>query len=127
MPLLYREAPLNSIWEGSGNVICLDVLRTLARDKPARERLDGELAAARGRSPALRRRPWTTCRQPGPAQPPEAEARWFVERLATLLAAAVLLREGAEPAAEAYRRDAGRRRGRPRSPAPGRRGSTARA
>ena len=53
VPLLYREAPLNSIWEGSGNVICLDVLRTLARDRAARERLDAELAAARGRSPAL--------------------------------------------------------------------------
>src|SRR5262249_22636592 len=32
MPRLYREAPLNSIWEGSGNVICLDVLRAIQRD-----------------------------------------------------------------------------------------------
>ncbi len=31
MPRLYREAPVNSIWEGSGNVICLDVLRALLR------------------------------------------------------------------------------------------------
>ena len=46
MPLLYREAPLNSIWEGSGNVICLDVLRTLAA-----RRAGGGAAAggARGR------------------------------------------------------------------------------
>src|SRR5213596_931555 len=35
MPRLYREAPLNSIWEGSGNVICLDVLRALAKEPPA--------------------------------------------------------------------------------------------
>ncbi len=35
MPRLYRQAPLNGIWEGSGNVICLDVLRTLARDPAA--------------------------------------------------------------------------------------------
>jgi putative acyl-CoA dehydrogenase len=101
LPLLYREAPLNSIWEGSGNVICLDVLRTLAKDRAARERLDAELAAARGRSPLYDRglddlgRAW-------PDRPPESEARWFVERLATLLAASVLLRDGVEPAAEAY-------------------------
>ena len=101
MPLLYREAPLNSIWEGSGNVICLDVLRSLARDPEARARLDAELDAGRGRDPgydagldALARR-W-------PDAVPEAEARWFVERLATLLAGAVLLRSGAEPVAEAY-------------------------
>ena len=101
LPLLYREAPLNSIWEGSGNVICLDVLRTLAKDKPARERLEGELAAARGLSPRYDRA-MDDLAATWPGEPPEAEARWFVERLATLLAAAVLLREGAEPAAEAY-------------------------
>ena len=101
MPLLYREAPLNAIWEGSGNVICLDVLRTLARDREARARLDAELDAGRGADPgydagldALARR-W-------PGEVPEGEARWFVERLATLLTAAVLLRAGAAPVAEAY-------------------------
>ena len=38
MPRLYREAPLNSIWEGSGNVICLDVLRAMAREPASRSR-----------------------------------------------------------------------------------------
>jgi putative acyl-CoA dehydrogenase len=101
MPLLYREAPLNSIWEGSGNVICLDVLRTLARDAEARRRLDAELGAARGgdrrydAAVAALARGW-------PDTVPEGEARWFVERLATLLAAAVLLRAGVAPVAEAY-------------------------
>jgi putative acyl-CoA dehydrogenase len=101
MSLLYREAPLNSIWEGSGNVICLDVLRSLGREPEAVERLAAELDAARGSNPdydaAL-----VDLRARWPAPPPETEARWFVERLATLLAAAVLLREGAEPVAEAY-------------------------
>jgi putative acyl-CoA dehydrogenase len=101
LPLLYREAPLNSIWEGSGNVICLDVLRTLARDKAARESLMAELAAARGRSPRYDRG-LDDLAAAWPGEPPEAEARWFAERLATLLAASVLLREGAEPVAEAY-------------------------
>ena len=101
MPLLYREAPLNSIWEGSGNVICLDVLRTLARDTDARTGLDAELDAARGHGSAYDaalddfRRRW-----PEPAA--ETEARLYVERLATLLAAAVLLRAEVEPVAEAY-------------------------
>ena len=43
MPRLYREAPVNSIWEGSGNVMCLDVLRALARTPNAGEMLAAEL------------------------------------------------------------------------------------
>ena len=93
MPLLYREAPLNSIWEGSGNVICLDVLRTLAGTEAARERLTPSWrrrAAARPRYD----RGMDELMRTWPDLPPEAEARWFVERLATLLAASVLLRDG---------------------------------
>src|SRR5256885_15874610 len=48
MPRLYREAPLNSIWEGSGNVICLDVLRALGKEPEAVEALLAELARTRG-------------------------------------------------------------------------------
>jgi putative acyl-CoA dehydrogenase len=100
MPLYYREAPLNSIWEGSGNVICLDVLRTLAREPEARARLLEELEAGRGRSAAYAAElDWTLRRWPQAA--PEAEARWFVERLATLLAAAVLL-QGDPAVADAF-------------------------
>ena len=43
MPRLYREAPLNSVWEGSGNVICLDVLRALRREPETRDAILGEL------------------------------------------------------------------------------------
>jgi putative acyl-CoA dehydrogenase len=90
LPMLYREAPLNSIWEGSGNVICLDILRTLAREPAAGEQLNARLDAARGQDArfdaalAAHRDRW-------PALPPEAEARWFAESLAQLLTAAVLL------------------------------------
>lgn len=45
---LYREAPVNSIWEGSGNVVCLDVVRALVREREAAETLQGELREARG-------------------------------------------------------------------------------
>jgi putative acyl-CoA dehydrogenase len=47
MPRLYREAPVNSIWEGSGNIMCLDVLRALERTPNAVEVLRRELAEAR--------------------------------------------------------------------------------
>jgi putative acyl-CoA dehydrogenase len=50
---LYREFPVNSIWEGSGNVMCLDLLRALARQPETRVALAGELAEAKGMAPAL--------------------------------------------------------------------------
>ena len=50
MPRLYREAPLNSIWEGSGNVMCLDVLRALPKEPEAAPALFAELDESRGRA-----------------------------------------------------------------------------
>ncbi|MFO1142339.1 MAG: acyl-CoA dehydrogenase family protein [Amaricoccus sp.] len=101
LPLLYREAPLNSIWEGSGNVICLDVLRSLARDTDARQALFEALDAQRGRHPGYDAG-LDRLRAAWPDLPPEGEARLYVERLATLLAAATLVDVGTEPVAEAY-------------------------
>jgi putative acyl-CoA dehydrogenase len=101
MPLLYREAPLNGIWEGSGNVICLDILRTLARDPLAAETLRAELTAALGTDPrydaALKAH---SDRWPG--LPPEAEARWFAERTALLLQAALLIRHAPPAVSDAF-------------------------
>jgi putative acyl-CoA dehydrogenase len=101
LPMLYREAPLNGLWEGSGNVICLDILRTLAKEPRAGGVLAAELDGARGADRRFdaaleaHRARWT-----GP--PPEAEARVFVERTAILLTAAVLLREAPSAVAESY-------------------------
>ncbi|OQS44489.1 acyl-CoA dehydrogenase family protein [Chromobacterium haemolyticum] len=53
MARLYREAPLNSIWEGSGNVMCLDVIRALQREPEAWQALLEDLAALSGGEPAL--------------------------------------------------------------------------
>ena len=92
MPMLYREAPLNSIWEGSGNVICLDILRTIVKEPDAAAQLDSQLDRARGLDPqfgsalAAHRARW-------PGIPPEAEARWFAESLATLLTASIMLEQ----------------------------------
>jgi putative acyl-CoA dehydrogenase len=97
LPMLYREAPLNSIWEGSGNVICLDILRTLTREPEAGAQLAARLDAVRGLDPhhdaalAAHRARW-----PGPV--PEGQARWFAESLALLLTGAAML-EGAHPLA----------------------------
>ncbi|WP_010139182.1 acyl-CoA dehydrogenase family protein [Oceanicola sp. S124] len=101
LPLLYREAPLNGIWEGSGNVICLDILRTLAKEPLAAETLRTELQAATGADPrydaALKAHlaRW-------PALPPEAEARWFAERLALLLQASLLIRHAPAAVSDAF-------------------------
>ena len=80
LPRIYREAPLNSIWEGSGNVTALDVLRALARTEGAAEALLTELGAAAGADapldaaiadrsgtwPPWRRRPaWRHSTRPG--------------------------------------------------------------
>jgi len=101
LPMLFRETPLNSIWEGSGNVICLDVLRALSRDGAAAEALRDELAAATGASrsydAALRAH-----QDRWPKLPEEGEARWFVESLATLLTASVLLRDAPSPVGDGY-------------------------
>lgn len=55
MPRLYREAPLNGIWEGSGNVICLDVLRALQKSAGCLELLLSQIEIARGQDPYLDR------------------------------------------------------------------------
>ena len=101
MPLLYREAPLNSIWEGSGNVICLDILRTLARDEVAADVLRDELQAAVG---ADRRYDEVLKAhfERWPGLPEEAEARWFAENMATLLAASQLIRHAPVAVADGY-------------------------
>ncbi|MFN6979792.1 MAG: acyl-CoA dehydrogenase family protein, partial [Gemmobacter sp.] len=101
LPMLYREAPLNGIWEGSGNVIALDILRTLAREPGASAALAARLDAAAGTDRAYdaalaaHRARW-------PGLPPEAEARWFAERLAVLLTASVLIRGGDAAVADGY-------------------------
>ncbi|WP_102227202.1 acyl-CoA dehydrogenase family protein [Acidimangrovimonas sediminis] len=101
MPWLYREAPLNGIWEGSGNVICLDILRTLAREPAAAEAVAAELLSAtgadRGYDAALKAH---ADRWPG--LPEEAEARWFAESLASLLTAATLIRHAPAAVADGY-------------------------
>lgn len=102
MPRLYREAPVNSIWEGSGNVICLDVLRALTREPESVEALVAELAAARGQD--RRYDQFVKHLQEALANKADMEsrARRLVEDLALALQAALLLKHGPAPVADAF-------------------------
>jgi putative acyl-CoA dehydrogenase len=100
LPRLYRQAPLNSIWEGSGNIQCLDVLRALAREPETGAALLGELEAASGMHPGFDSA-FADVRTAIGNPPGEADARRLVERLALLLQGAVLLRAGS-PVAMAF-------------------------
>jgi putative acyl-CoA dehydrogenase len=89
MPRLYRQAPLNSIWEGSGNVICLDILRALERDPNTGQALIAELERAGGAHGALDRTIAAVKeRIARPAE--ESGARQLAENLALSLQAAAL-------------------------------------
>jgi putative acyl-CoA dehydrogenase len=101
LPRLYRQAPLNSIWEGSGNIQCLDVLRALAREPQARTALLAELDAALGRHVMLDAAAASLRKAIDEGNAGESGARMLAERLALALQAAVLLRAG-NPLADAF-------------------------
>jgi putative acyl-CoA dehydrogenase len=86
---LYREAPVNAIWEGSGNVMCLDVLRALSREGEAGRALVEDLAGEAAHLPGAGEAAAFIARALGGADA-EAHARGAVERLAQLAAAAAL-------------------------------------
>jgi putative acyl-CoA dehydrogenase len=105
MPRLYREAPLNSIWEGAGNVNSLDVLRVLARQPESLQALLDEVAPARAAEPRLDRAAAAVERDLAAAADPvglQAGARRLVERLAVLLQGALLVRHGHPAVADAF-------------------------
>lgn len=100
---LYREAPVNSIWEGSGNVMCLDVLRVLARHPESVAALREELAYARGASRNYDAAVDGLERALGqPAEALEANARWLAQRMAQCLQASLLLRHAPTPVADTF-------------------------
>ena len=100
LPRLYRQSPLNGIWEGSGNVQCLDVLRALARNPEAAEVVRAEVAAAAGAEPRLA----AAARRLDAelAAPSEAGARRLVETAALVLQAALLVAHAPGAVADAF-------------------------
>jgi putative acyl-CoA dehydrogenase len=101
MPRLYRQAPLNSIWEGSGNVQCLDVLRTMATTRGALDAFFAEVGEASGDSSLD---PYVARLRSDLADVADIEtrARSLVERLALALQGSLLLRFGDAAVADAF-------------------------
>jgi len=105
MPRLYREAPLYSIWEGSGNVICLDILRALAKEAGAVEALMEELQqAAKGHQgfDAFIADIEAELARAKSGVYPQAEARRLAEKIALALQASLLIRHGAPAVTDAF-------------------------
>ena len=99
---LYRELPVNSIWEGSGNVMCLDVLRALARSPDAGEALSAELALADGLHETFDRYAARLLTDLQTAQVEQFGARILAERIVLALQAALLLRHAPAFVAQAF-------------------------
>jgi putative acyl-CoA dehydrogenase len=100
MPRLYREAPLVSIWEGSGNVAALDVLRAMVKQPDSVDALLTEIDEASGADPRL---DVAVSRLKADLRTPdEFSARRLVENIALTLQGALLVRHGAPAVADAY-------------------------
>ena len=101
LPRLYREAPLNSIWEGSGNVICLDILRAMNKEPEAVESVLDEIRLARGSD--RRFDAFTKILEKDLTEPvAELEARLLAERLALALQASLLIRNSIPEVADVF-------------------------
>jgi putative acyl-CoA dehydrogenase len=102
LPRLFRESPLNSIWEGSGNVICLDVLRAIANEPGSMEALFDEIDRGRGgdgrldEAAARLRSNWKSLA----AEP--NQARRLVEQLALVLQGSLVVRHSPTDVADAF-------------------------
>ena len=100
MPRLYREAPLASIWEGSGNVAALDALRALIRQPETAEALFAELDQAAGADRRLDQAAASLHKDL--TDPSEARARYLAEAIALALQGALLVRYGHPAVADAF-------------------------
>jgi putative acyl-CoA dehydrogenase len=102
MPRIFRETPLNSIWEGSGNVNALDVLRAMVRTPAAVDAFFGELELASGAEPRLDAYVREIRSELIDLADIEFRARRVVERMALALQASVLVRHGDPAVADAF-------------------------
>jgi putative acyl-CoA dehydrogenase len=103
LPRLYREAPVNAIWEGSGNIMALDVLRAASRDRDAAHGVLAELAREAQGLPGVEQS--AKCIESGLAGPDaEGASRIVTQELAALATAAALARCAPGEIAEAFAR-----------------------
>lgn len=100
LPRLYREMPVNSIWEGSGNIMSLDVLRAWTKSSAVQEAVLQEFGEVKGQNRHFDRQWRQLMQQLRKGQ--EAQGRSMTAQLFNLFAAAQLLRSAAPPVAEAW-------------------------
>ena len=100
MPRLYREMPVNSIWEGSGNIMCLDVLRVLAKQSGVAELLQAEYQAVKGLDRHFDRA-WRQLLQLL-RRPSEAQGREIARQLWLIGSGMQILRYSSPPVAQAW-------------------------
>jgi len=102
MPRLFRESPVNAIWEGSGNVQCLDVLRAMQKTPAVVEAFFSEVARARGAHPTLDR--WVVALRSDLRDLADAEyrARDLVDRMALAIQAALLVQHAPGAVADGF-------------------------
>ncbi len=102
MPRIYREAPLNGIWEGPGNVISLDILRAFRKDALGGDAYFAELEAVRGADRRLDTAIDEVRRLVVDEHLPEIRARYLAERMAIAMQAAQLVRHAPSFVADAF-------------------------
>lgn len=102
LPRLYREAPVNSIWEGSGNVQCLDVLRAIGRESNTLDVLLATIERGRGNDGDLDHQINNLKSAFADPDSFEVHARQIVEQCALLLQAVLLVETGNQAVAEAF-------------------------
>ena len=102
MPRLYREAPVNTIWEGSGNVQCLDVLRAISKTPAVIDAFFAEVAQARGANAALDQLVAGLLKDLRNVRDVEYRARDLVDRMALSLQASLLIRHAPSFVSDAF-------------------------
>ena len=102
MPRLYREAPVNTIWEGSGNVQCLDVLRAIAKTPAVLDAFFAEVGEARGANAALDQGVASLVNEMKDLRDLEYRARDLVDRMALSLQASLLVRHAPSFVSDAF-------------------------
>ena len=102
MPRFYREAPINTIWEGSGNVQCLDVLRAIHKEPASLEIFFHEVTRAQGCDKRFDQYVASLQEEFADLSDIEYRARSVVEKMALSLQASLLLRHGSPASAEAF-------------------------
>lgn len=102
MPRLFRESPLSSIWEGSGNVQALDVLRAMVKSPAATEAFMGEIDAARGTEQRLDSAVDSLRDALADSTEAETRARRLVEGMALALQGSLLARHGDPAVTDAF-------------------------